>query len=261
MSTATAMSALGTTPSAAFSPAPMPASACARRLDGRLHPYQRQRQRAGEFGGIDSAQLGAYARHDLGSFHLRGGASGTFDTIDTSRMVAFPGFAEEHACAFNGYTGQVFGEFAYSMAINQVALEPFAGLAYVHVQRRARSWKAAASPRCPDRPADRRRLFLARPARRHHVDTVQRHRAGAAALSDTGSTLSATSRRPSHWRSRAPARRFSVSGVPIAADTAVIEAGLDWRITAADEIRHRLSGPTCPNRPNPRRHRDLTWDF
>jgi outer membrane autotransporter protein len=84
-------------------------------------------------GGIDSAQLGAYAGLSVGAFHLRGGGSASFDTIDTSRMIAVPGVGGSAHARFNGNTSQVFGEVAYSMAFNRIAIEPFAGLAYVHV--------------------------------------------------------------------------------------------------------------------------------
>ena len=82
----------------------------------------------GSSAGIDSAQLGAYASACLGAFHLRSGAAGSFNAIDASRMVALSGFADNDACAFQRLHRTGFGEFAYGMAFDQIALEPFAGL-------------------------------------------------------------------------------------------------------------------------------------
>ena len=65
---------------------------------------------------------------------MRGGASYSYDSIDTSRAVFFPGFTDKANAHFHGNVGQVFGEVGYGMALGQVAIEPIAGLAYVHVR-------------------------------------------------------------------------------------------------------------------------------
>ena len=84
--------------------------------------------------GIDSVQLGGYAAGRLGAFNVRGGASYSLDSIDTSRTIFFPGFTDKASARFHGNVGQVFGEVGYGMAFGSVAVEPLAGLAYVHVR-------------------------------------------------------------------------------------------------------------------------------
>ena len=84
--------------------------------------------------GIDSVQLGGYASGRVGAFNVRGGASYSLDSIDTSRAIIFPGFTDKASARFHGNVGQVFGEVGYGMAFGQVAVEPLAGLAYVHVR-------------------------------------------------------------------------------------------------------------------------------
>src|SRR4029078_1357720 len=84
--------------------------------------------------GIDSVQLGAYAAGRLGAFNVRGGASYSLDSIDTSRAIFFPGFTDKASARFHGNVGQVFGEVGYGMAFGRGAVEPLAGLAYVHVR-------------------------------------------------------------------------------------------------------------------------------
>ena len=84
--------------------------------------------------GIDSVQLGAYASGSVGAFNVRGGGSYSLDSIDTSRATVFPGFADKASARFHGNVGQVFGEVGYGMAFGSVAVEPLAGLAYVHVR-------------------------------------------------------------------------------------------------------------------------------
>jgi outer membrane autotransporter protein len=84
--------------------------------------------------GIDSVQLGAYAGGKLGVFNVRTGASYSFDSIDVSRGIVFPGFTDRTSASFHSNVGQVFGEIGYGMTLGHVAVEPLAGLAYVHVR-------------------------------------------------------------------------------------------------------------------------------
>ena len=55
------------------------------------------------------------------------------NSVYTTRQIAFPGFMDRDTGRFNAGTGQVFGELGSATAINSVGVEPFAGLAYVHL--------------------------------------------------------------------------------------------------------------------------------
>jgi len=68
-----------------------------------------------------------------GPFALRGGGAWTWNDIDTSRAVIFPGFFEHEEASYDADTGQAFGEIAYPIAMGRSALEPFAGLAFVSI--------------------------------------------------------------------------------------------------------------------------------
>ncbi len=211
-------------------------------------------------GGIDSAQLGAYAGLSAGAFHLRGGASGSFDTIDANRMISFPGFAESTHAHFNGITGQVFGEFAYSASISGVALEPFAGLAYVHVHDAAfleSGGLAALSGSASDLGIGYSSLGL---------------RAGTMWMLANGTVL--VPHAAATWQHafgdvtptaalafQSTGAAFSVSGVPIANDTAVIEAGLDWRITAQIKLGIGYQGELAKTAQTQMAKGNFTWNF
>jgi outer membrane autotransporter protein len=84
---------------------------------------------------VDSAQIAAYAGHDVGPLHARGGVSYAFDVINSDRMVAFPGLLDLDRARFNGNVAQLFGEIGYGLMLGRVALEPVAGLADVRAQR------------------------------------------------------------------------------------------------------------------------------
>ena len=85
-------------------------------------------------GTAKTAHLGVYGGGDIGVFAVRGGGTWAWTSIDTSRSVVFPGFYEREEASYDVDVGQIFGEVAYPIAIDGVALEPFAGLAFISAQ-------------------------------------------------------------------------------------------------------------------------------
>ena len=81
----------------------------------------------------DSGIVGAYAGTSFGGVNLRGGLSYTFSDVDASRSVQLPGIADTAKGQYNAGLTQVFGEIGYGLAVQSVALEPFAGLAWAHL--------------------------------------------------------------------------------------------------------------------------------
>ncbi len=82
---------------------------------------------------INSYVLAGYAGGAAGAFAIRSGGAWTWHGIDSTRNVIFPGFFEAESASYNADTGQLFAEIAYPLLNRNVAIEPFAGLAYVHV--------------------------------------------------------------------------------------------------------------------------------
>ena len=82
---------------------------------------------------VESFTLGGYLGGMAGAFALRGGGMWAWSDVDTSRAVIFPGFFEQQEASYGADTGQLFGEVAYPTRMGSMALEPFAGLAYVSV--------------------------------------------------------------------------------------------------------------------------------
>ena len=82
---------------------------------------------------VDSYHIGAYAGGGLGALAVRAGGAWTWNSIDTQRTVLFPGFFDRVNASYDGNTGQVFGEIALPLVSSKSAVEPFAGLAWVRV--------------------------------------------------------------------------------------------------------------------------------
>lgn len=188
-------------------------------------------------GSSDSYNLGLYGGRQWGALGLRAGAAYTWHSVETSRSVSFPGFADQLSTDYNAATAQAFGELGYKIDRGPVAFEPFANLAYVNVR----------------------------------TDSFE-ETGGAAALASGSSTTDATfttlGLRASTvfgpgdikatgmlgWRhafgDRAPASTFvfaggdafTIAGVPIARDAAVVEAGLDFALSPAARLSVSYNG-------------------
>lgn len=176
---------------------------------------------------IDNYHLGVYGGTEWGALALRTGASYSRHEIDTHRSVGFTGVADRSDGSYDARTAQVFGELGWRIDAGQFALEPFANLAYADLKTDGFTEQGG---------------ITALRGRGERTDTTfttlglrASTRLGAEA---TGATL----RGLLGWRHAfgdvaqsatlafAGGSGFTVAGVPIAKDAAVIEAGLDFAI-------------------------------
>ncbi|OZI66415.1 hypothetical protein CAL28_01335 [Bordetella genomosp. 11] len=185
---------------------------------------------------IDSYTLAAYAGTQLGALGLRFGAANTWHRIDTQRDVAFAGFAgTTDKASYDGNTAQVFGEAGYALNYGTTTFEPFAGLAYanLHTQGFDEGGDTGLSGRGDNTGVTYTTLGLRASTRLDAGGTTAvlhgmlgwRH-----AFGDT--TPTATQSLPS-------GSPFTVSGVPIAKDAAILQAGLNVQV--AKNVRVDLS--------------------
>ncbi|WP_146160896.1 autotransporter domain-containing protein [Ensifer sp. NM-2] len=176
----------------------------------------------------DNYHLGLYAGGQWGDASLRTGAAYSWHDIETSRSVSFPGFSDRLDADYDAGTGQVFGEFAYAVRTSTVEFEPFANLAYVQLNRDGFAEHGGAA------------ALVGSDASQDTTFTTLGLR--AASSFDLGGVL-ATARGTIGWKHAfgdtlplssngfSSASTFTIAGVPIAEDAAVLEAGLDFALT------------------------------
>jgi len=175
---------------------------------------------------VESYTLGGYLGGMAGAFALRGGGMWAWNDIDTSRAVVFPGFFERQKASYDADTGQIFGEVPYPTQMMGLAVEPFGGLAFVSIDTenfRERG-DALASLRGVDLDQDVGYSTLGlRAATTMHFGRMQivPHLSAAwqHAFDDVtpGAGLAFAS----------TGIGFGIEGVPLAQDSALIDAGLD----------------------------------
>lgn len=210
--------------------------------------------------GIDSVQLGAYATGRLGAFNVRGGASYSFDDIDTSRGIFFPGFTDQTKASFHGNVGQVFGEVGYGLTFNRVAVEPLAGLAYVHLRDGSflESGGLAA--------------LSGASAKENIGYSFLGFRAATVVPLANGTVL--VPRGTLQWQHafgdvtptaalafQSTGAAFSIAGVPIARDAALVEAGFDWRFSPWAKLGAFYQGELAAHAQTHAVKGAFTWGF
>ncbi|WP_287222903.1 autotransporter domain-containing protein [Mesorhizobium sp.] len=180
-------------------------------------------------GDSDNYHLGLYGGTNWGAIAFRTGAAYSWNSIATKRSVAFNGFADTLSADYDAGTAQVFGELAFTMAANHFKFEPFANLAYVNVHTDGFSEKGgAAALTSQSSNADATFTTL-----------------GLRASTDLGlGGIKASGHGTLGWRHAfgdvtptstfafTGGDAFTIGGVPVARDSAVIEAGFDLQVSA-----------------------------
>lgn len=196
-------------------------------------------------GSMDNYDLGLYAGGQFGALALRLGGGYAWHDVSVSRTVAFPGYAASNSGDYGAGVAQLFGEAAYGLSTNGIALEPFAGLAYVHVNGGAGTETGSES------------ALSFNGGSMDTLYTTLGLRAGTS-LSVGGRTLS-----PSFtlgWQhafgdttpetvmtyavGSAP---FTIAGVPIASDAAVLGAVLTYDLAPQASLSVRYDGQIASN--------------
>lgn len=178
----------------------------------------------------DNTHVAVYGAMRSGEFGLRLGGAYEWSDISGGRTVAFPGFSNAVSSDLSARTGQVFGEAGYSLSLPGVEIEPFAGLAYVDVT--LGSFTETGGPAALSSQGGSAGVTYSTLGAR--ASMPMSFGAMAAALSGTLAWQHA-------YGDTAPvlpvacganAQPFSVAGVPIASDTALVEAGVDLTLSS-----------------------------
>ena len=180
-------------------------------------------------GTSDDYHVGLYSGTQWSGLALRTGAAYTWHDISTNRSVVFPGFDDSLKSHYNAATAQVFGELAYGMTLNAARLEPFANLAYVNLHTDGFTERGGAAA-LAGASANADTAFT----------TLGLRAATTFALDGAAVTIKGTAgwryafgdvTPLSAMRFASGSDTFSIGGVPIARNAAVVEAGFDFALS------------------------------
>ncbi|MFG1184761.1 autotransporter domain-containing protein [Xanthobacter aminoxidans] len=179
-------------------------------------------------GSSDNYSVGLYGGTQWGDLAFRTGAAYTISDIAIKRSVNFTGFANNLSGDYSAGTAQIFGELGNKMQAGSVALEPFANLAYVNLRTDGfTETGGVAALTSPSTVTDTT------------FTTIGLRAATSFGLND----MVVTAKGMVGWRhafgditptsvmSFAGSAPFSIAGVPIAENAAVVDLGLDMRLS------------------------------
>ncbi|MCK0209457.1 autotransporter domain-containing protein [Starkeya koreensis] len=197
------------------------------------------RRRRSASGSSDDWTLGAYAGNRWGALGLRTGLAYTWRDVESTRSVAFDGYADRLGADYGAGTFQAFGELGYRVETAFASFEPFAGLAYVSLDTDGfTETGGAATLTTAGTSMDTAFSTLGiRLEREVTLGTVAARLRGALGWQHAFGDI--TPEATQVFRGSAP---FTVSGVPLAEDAALVEAGLDLSLTSATTLGLAYTG-------------------
>ncbi|WP_223615224.1 autotransporter family protein [Phyllobacterium calauticae] len=196
---------------------------------------------AGSSVSADSYQLGVYGGTKIDALTLSLGTVLAHHEIDTRRTVAFGSLAETDTAGYSANTVQIFGEAAYRIETPYAALEPFAAAAHTHLKTAGFTETGGiAALSAPSSTTDLTTTTLGLRASRAFT---------------LGNATTLTARGMVGWRHAygdvtpqaqlafaSGGESFDVSGLPVAADAALVEAGLAFDIGKATTLGLTYTG-------------------
>ncbi|WP_349371620.1 autotransporter domain-containing protein [Salinarimonas sp.] len=178
-------------------------------------------------GESDDVHLGAYATGELGPFRIGAGAIHTWHRIETRRTIAFPGYADALSADYDARRTQFAGEVGYRLGTGGFALEPFAGLAYVHLDTDGFS-ESGASAALTAQGSTLATAYSTLGLRLSTAFTLRGWQATARAMVGWRHAFGDT--QPTTTFRIAGSDAFVVAATPIEEDAAVVEAALDFEL-------------------------------
>jgi outer membrane autotransporter protein len=185
-------------------------------------------------GSSDNYTLGAYTGTEwtLNNGHalaFRSGLAYTWHNVDMNRSVAFPGLADNLTGDYNAGSFQLFGELGYKIHYGKALFEPYAGVAYLRLKTDSfnETGQTAAALSVQSGTTDTSFSTLGlRASTEFALGSIT-----ATARTDLGWRHAYGDITPVSTASFIGSDAFTVSGLPIAEDAALIEAGLDFKLT------------------------------
>ncbi|WP_066823410.1 autotransporter domain-containing protein [Sphingomonas mali] len=207
---------------------------------------------------ITSYSLGAYGGASMGHVQLRFGGNYAWNSLRTTRGVAFSGFSDRLTARYNGSTAQAFGDVGYTIGTTRTHIEPFAQAAWIDVATdpfTEQGGTAAVTARKRSQAITLTTLglrgavgfSLGSIAANVHATAGWRHASG-----DTAPTASLAF---------AGGNSFLIAGLPIAKDSATLDAGIDFDLAPAIRLNVAYTGQIGAHAQDNGIKAGVSWQF
>ncbi|GCD54278.1 autotransporter-associated beta strand repeat-containing protein [Acetobacter pasteurianus] len=178
-------------------------------------------------GSANNLTVGGYASTHWERLMLRAGATYTWNMVNTNRNVSVGSIHERDSGHSLGGTAQAFAELGYRFDVGDYAVEPFGQIAYVN-QDFMGSREHGGSAALKTHGADTGVTFATFGARASHtfrLKGIDLNAFGSASYRHAFGGLTPTARQV-----YAGGTDMDVAGTPLAANSAVVEAGVSYKV-------------------------------
>ncbi|MBD8554670.1 autotransporter domain-containing protein [Rhizobium sp. CFBP 8762] len=179
-------------------------------------------------GDSDNIHLGVYGSGEWGAVSFRSGLAYTFHDIDGTRTVAIPGLSSQLRNDYDADTFQAFGELGYRFNTQQAVIEPFVSLA--HVRLNTDSFTEEGGLGALRVRGDNTDTTFTTVGVRASTD-LNLGQQKASLVGTLGWRHAYGDTTPLSTHRFAGGDAFTVAGVPIAKNAAIVEAGVDFDIS------------------------------
>ncbi|MBT9369735.1 autotransporter domain-containing protein [Rhizobium sp. CSW-27] len=191
------------------------------------------------FMSIDSYSLGVYGGGQWDSVTASFGLTQTWHQLSSSRQVDLSGLNNALSSDYDARSTQVYGDVGYRIEMGSASIEPFAGLAYVNLH--TDSFTETGGETALSGSGDTTdATFTTLGLRSNGSFDLQGTTIRANGMIGWRHALDDT--RPTTTNSLAGSSAFTVSGVPLARDVAVIEAGVAAQIAPTASLGLTYTG-------------------
>ncbi len=197
-------------------------------------------------GSANNYDIAVYGGARYGDLGIRLGAGYTWSDVSANRSVGFTGFGDQLSSSYNAGTAQVYGEVGYDFHLGGTVLEPLADLAYVNLATDGFS-ESGGPAALTASSASFDTAYSVLGARISHEfdlgDSAALTAMGRVGWQHAfGDTTPATT-----MAFTGTATPFSVSGVPISQNAAIVEAGLAYSPAPNVSLGLYYAGQLAPN--------------
>lgn len=183
--------------------------------------------------GSDNYDVALYGGARLGDLGLRFGASYTWHDISTSRGVSAGTLLETETSGYGGGTAQVFGELGYSFRMGATTVEPFANAAYMNLSTNGTSESGGVAALTIGGSSFETTYSVLGLRLSHALATGR----GPLMLSASAGWQHAFGDLlPSATMAFSGSPAFTVTGVPLSSDAAVLDLGISYTPSATIDV-------------------------
>lgn len=193
------------------------------------------------FGSLDASSysLGLYGGGAWAGLRLGLGLATAWHDLSARRSVAFSGFSDDLSAEYDAQTTQAYGDLGYDIEVGSATFTPFAGLAYVSLDTsdfQERGGDAALKAE-GDVTATTLSTLGLRASTTFEAGSMALTLDGTLGWQHSFDAVTPTS--SAHF---AGSDSFTVAGVPLARDLAIVEAGLSAAVSDALSLGVSYSG-------------------